>query len=82
MASRGTLRTTRLPMYTLRTALSHTGMVCVFYCLGNMPISEIVAYYMFAELPSPWTWLGATLIFASSYYVLNRESGSRTQISA
>ncbi len=48
----------------------------------RLPVSEIVAYYLFAELPSPWTWLGATLIFASSYYVLYRESGSRRQISA
>lgn len=44
----------------------------------RLPVSVIVAYYLFAELPSPWTWLGATLIFASSYYVLYRESGSRT----
>ena len=229
LASRGTLKTTRMPMYLLRTALSYTGMVCVFYALGNMPLGEvysllflvplitiilailllkesasshawvacgvgffgalvilrpgiieltlaagavlytavtyagtniciksisrtdtpvqitiygnllalpialvptlfvwqtpgwadvpwilamalfqtlaglfharsvqaaearvvqsfnflrlpasvIVAYFLFAELPSPWTWLGATLIFASSYYVLYREAGSR-----
>jgi drug/metabolite transporter (DMT)-like permease len=231
LASRGTLKTTRMPMYLLRTALSYTGMVCVFYALGNMPLGEvysllflvplitiilavlllkeragshawiacgvgffgalvilrpgiievtlaagavlytavtyagtnicikslsrtdspvhitiygnllalplafipslfvwrtpgladipwiiamglfqtlaglfharsvqaadarvvqpfnflrlpasvIFAYFMFAELPSPWTWLGATLIFASSYYVIYRETGSRNQ---
>ncbi len=45
----------------------------------RLPVSVIIAYYLFAELPSHWTWLGATLIFASSYYVLYRESGSRTR---
>ena len=44
----------------------------------RLPVSVIFAYYLFAELPSAWTWLGATLIFASSYYVLYREAGSRT----
>jgi drug/metabolite transporter (DMT)-like permease len=43
----------------------------------RLPVSVIFAYYLFAELPSAWTWLGATLIFASSYYVLYREAGSR-----
>jgi len=44
----------------------------------RLPVSVIFAYYLFAELPSIWTWVGATLIFASSYYVLYREAGSRT----
>jgi drug/metabolite transporter (DMT)-like permease len=43
----------------------------------RLPVSVLVAWYLFAELPSPWTWLGAALIFASSYYVLYRESGTR-----
>ena len=43
----------------------------------RLPVSVIVAYFLFAELPSPWTWLGAALIFASSYYVLYREAGAR-----
>lgn len=50
MASVGTLRTTRLPMYTLRTALSYTGMVCVFYGLGNMPIGEVYALLFLVPL--------------------------------
>ncbi len=47
--------------------------------LPRLAVSVILAYYLFAELPSHWTWLGATLIFASSYYVLYREAGSRTR---
>lgn len=45
----------------------------------RLPASVLAAYIFFAELPSPWTWLGATLIFAASYYVLYREAGSRTR---
>jgi drug/metabolite transporter (DMT)-like permease len=43
----------------------------------RLPVSVLVAWFLFAELPSPWTWLGAALIFASSYYVLYRESAAR-----
>lgn len=39
----------------------------------RLPASVVLAYFLFAELPSHWTWLGAVLIFASSYYVLYRE---------
>ena len=31
----GTLSTRRLPLYLIRTVLSYTGMVCVFYGLGQ-----------------------------------------------
>lgn len=43
----------------------------------RLPTSVLLAWYLFAELPSHWTWLGAILIFASSYYVLYREGGNR-----
>jgi len=50
MARHGTLRTTRLPLYTLRTALSYRGMVCVFYGLANMPIGEVYALLFLVPL--------------------------------
>ena len=39
----------------------------------RLPVSVLIAYLLFSELPMPWTWLGAGLIFASSYYVLFKE---------
>ncbi len=45
----------------------------------RLPVSVVLAWFLFAELPSPWTWLGAAMIFASSYYVLHRESAKRRQ---
>ena len=50
LASRGTLRTTRMPMYMLRTTLSYTGMVCVFYALGNMPLGEVYSLLFLVPL--------------------------------
>ncbi len=45
----------------------------------RLPFSVVVAWFLFAELPSHWTWLGASLIFASSYYVLYREGRTRAR---
>jgi len=50
MGRRGTLRTTRLPLYVLRTALSYSGMVCVFYGLGHMPIGEVYSLLFLVPL--------------------------------
>ena len=50
MGSRGTLRTRRMPMYTLRTAMSYSGMVCVFYGIGHMPIGEVYALLFLVPL--------------------------------
>ena len=51
----------------------------VFHESRRRAVFLLAAYIFFAELPNPWTWLGATLIFAASYYVLYREAGSRTR---
>ena len=50
MAQRGTLRTTRLSLYGLRTALSYSGMECVFYGFANMPIGEVYALLFLVPL--------------------------------
>ena len=43
----------------------------------RLPASVLIAFILFSELPSSWTWLGAGMIFASSYYVLYKESASK-----
>jgi drug/metabolite transporter (DMT)-like permease len=50
MARRGTLRTTRLPLYGLRTALSYSGMVCLFFAFAEMPIGEVYALLFLVPL--------------------------------
>jgi len=47
----------------------------------RLPASVLIAFILFSELPSPWTWLGATLIFASSYYVLYKEGAKKEAVS-
>lgn len=46
----------------------------------RLPASVLIAFVLFAELPSPWTWLGAGMIFASSYYVLYREAAKKEAV--
>jgi len=46
----------------------------------RLPVGVLLAWWLFAELPSHWTWLGAVMIFASSYYVLWREGGRRKKL--
>ena len=40
----------------------------------KLPMIAIFAYLVFAELPSVWTWLGGTIIFASTAYISIREA--------
>ncbi len=83
MAQRGTLRTSRMPMYLLRTALSYTGMVCVFYGLAHMPIGEVysllflvplitvaLAVVMLGERSTPQAWIGCAVGFAGALVIL------------
>ncbi len=70
MARHGTLMTTRLPLYTLRTALSYSGMVCVFYGLANMPIGEVYALLFLVPL--------ITVVLA--VLILGEQAGAHTWI--
>lgn len=83
MAWQGTLRTGRLPLYLLRTALSYTGMVCVFFGLANMPIGEVyallflvplitivLAVLILRESAGSHTWLACGVGFAGALVIL------------
>jgi drug/metabolite transporter (DMT)-like permease len=37
----------------------------------------VLGLLMFGELPDFWTWVGAGVIFVSSYYIVFRESRAR-----
>jgi len=43
----------------------------------RLPFAVAIGYFMFAELPGVWTWLGAVIIFGSSYYIIQREARAR-----
>jgi drug/metabolite transporter (DMT)-like permease len=40
----------------------------------KLPFVAVIALLWFAERPDPWTWLGALVIFASSYAIVRRET--------
>ncbi len=39
-----------------------------------MPVTAAAAWAIWGEVMSPFTWLGAAIIFGSSYWVTRRES--------
>ena len=43
----------------------------------RMIFAAAIGYVMFVELPDLWTWVGATVIFAASYYIVWRETKTR-----
>jgi drug/metabolite transporter (DMT)-like permease len=40
----------------------------------KLPITALLAYLMFAEIPSVWTWVGGAVIFGASIYIAQREA--------
>ena len=40
----------------------------------RLPISALLAYLLFAEIPTIWTWIGGAVIFASTFYIARREA--------
>ena len=43
---------------------------------------EMVAYLLFAEVPTIWTWLGGAVIFGSTAYITHREIKAAADVAA
>ena len=43
-------------------------------------ITVILAWIVFAEWPGLWTWVGGTVIFASTVYITQREAKAKKSI--
>ena len=39
--------------------------------------ASLLGYVIFGEVPDVWTWVGGTLIFASTTYISYREAALR-----
>jgi drug/metabolite transporter (DMT)-like permease len=83
MSRRGTLGTARLPLYGLRTVLSYSGMVCLFYGFANMPLGEVyslmflvplitilLAVFLLRERAGPHAMAACAVGFAGALVVL------------
>lgn len=40
----------------------------------QLPLVALLAYLLFAEVPTAWTWLGGAVIFAATAYITRREA--------
>jgi len=40
----------------------------------KLPMTAIIAWMIFAEVPGIWTWVGGIIIFASTAYITHREA--------
>ncbi len=40
----------------------------------RLPITALIAFWAFAEIPDFWVWVGAAVIFGSSIYIAQREA--------
>jgi drug/metabolite transporter (DMT)-like permease len=50
---------------------------------SKLPFAALFAWLLFAEVPTIWTWLGGAVIFASTFYIAQREARvARTRVAA
>ena len=47
------------------------------YDFIRLPFTALVGFVAFAEVPDTWTWVGAAIIFSSSFYIARREAQLR-----
>jgi drug/metabolite transporter (DMT)-like permease len=69
----GALGTITWLCFTRAFALADASAVMPLEFL-KLPFTAFLAYLLFAQVPSIWTWLGGGLIFASTIYVSHREA--------
>ena len=55
-------------------ALAETDMsVVTSFDFVRLPITALLAFFAFGEVPDKWTWIGAAVIAVSSLYIAHRE---------
>lgn len=62
--------------FTRSVAAADARVVQPFQFL-RMLFAALIGYVFFLEIPGPWTWAGAIVIFASATYVIRLEGGKR-----
>jgi drug/metabolite transporter (DMT)-like permease len=61
--------------YCITRAYSLADLTVVMpFDFTRLPMTALLAYLLFAEIPTIWTWIGGGLIFASTFYIARRES--------
>jgi drug/metabolite transporter (DMT)-like permease len=68
----GALGTVSWLCMTRAFALVDASVVIPFE-FARLPLTALVAWLLFAEVPTVWTWLGGAVIFGSTAYITHRE---------
>lgn len=64
--------------YAMARAYGKADATAIFpYDFARLPFTAIIAFFLFAQEPLIWTWIGGALIFASSAYITHREAKLR-----
>jgi drug/metabolite transporter (DMT)-like permease len=69
----GALGTITWLCFTRAFALADASAVMPFEFL-KLPFTAVLAYLLFSEVPSVWTWVGGAIIFAATAYIGHREA--------
>ncbi|MBM3561218.1 MAG: DMT family transporter, partial [Alphaproteobacteria bacterium] len=58
---------------TARAMALADASVMVPFDYARLPFVAILAYFVYAEVPGPWTWVGGLVIAVASIYLAHRE---------
>lgn len=75
MALTGVLGTAGWLAFTRAFALADASAVLPFE-FAKLPLTALIAYLLFAEVPTIWTWIGGAVIFGSTVYIAQREASA------
>tara|TARA_B100000029_G_scaffold479762_2_gene527118 strand:- start:407 stop:1351 length:945 start_codon:yes stop_codon:yes gene_type:complete len=54
-------------------AIAETTVIMPFD-FTRLPFTALIGYIAFSEVPDIWTWVGAAIIFSSTFYIARREA--------
>ena len=60
-------------LFTRAMAIAEVTQVQPFEFI-RLPLIAVIAYLLFDEVPTIWTWLGGAVIFAATAYITHREA--------
>ncbi len=79
------------PMFVGIGFVATLGQVCIVRAFAASDASAVMpfdysrlifaaalGFFLFSEVPDPWTWVGATVIFGAGLYIARRESERKT----
>lgn len=74
----GTALCGNLGQFAMTHAYRVADATAVFpYDFARLPFTALIAFFLFAQEPMIWTWIGAAVIFGSSAYITHAEARRR-----